>query len=163
MGFQRFQDRRGRPAVIYSDNGTQLVSGENELREGLSKLNQEKITGYFSNRGIEWKFSPPAAPHSGGVWESLIKSAKIALKSVINLRSLSDEMLNSIMTEVESLLNGRPLTNISVDASDPEPLTPNHFLLGRASPNIPSDVLEDHEKTSLRKWKAARVIVYHFW
>ncbi len=74
MAFQRFQDRRGRPAVIYSDNGTQLVAGEKELREGLSNLNQSKIYGYLSNRVIEWHLSPPAAPHFGGVWESLVKS-----------------------------------------------------------------------------------------
>ena len=163
MGFQRFQNRRGRPAVIYSDNGTQLVAGEKELREGLSNLNQSKLSGYFTNLGIEWHFSPPAAPHFGGVWESLVKSAKIAILSVVNMRSLSDEVLLSVIAEAESLLNSRPLTHISVDPSDPEPLTPNHFLLGRSSPNIPYDIVEDHQITSRRRWKAAQVIVNHFW
>ena len=163
MAFQRFQDRRGRPAVVYSDNGSQLVAGEKELREGLENLNKEKITASFSNRGIEWHFSPPAAPHFGGVWESLVKSAKSALKSILNMRSLSDEVLQTVIVEVESLLNSRPLTHISVDPSDPEPLTPNHFLLLRASPNFPQDVIQDYEITSRRRWRAAQVMVNHFW
>jgi len=163
MAFQRFCDRRGRPAVVYSDNGTQLVAGEKELREGLNNFNQEKIAGAMANKSIEWHFSPPAAPHFGGVWESLVKSAKIALKSIVNSRTLDDEMLITIMIEVESLLNSRPLTHISVDPRDPEPLTPNHFLLGRASPNIPPDSISSNEITSRRRWRAAQVLVDHFW
>ena len=72
-------------------------------------------------------------------------------------------MLHTVMVEVESLLNGRPLTHISVNPSDPEPITPNHFLLGRAQPNIPPDVFQASEVTSKRQWRSAQTIVDQFW
>ncbi|UYV80037.1 hypothetical protein LAZ67_18001479 [Cordylochernes scorpioides] len=45
---KRFVARRGCPAVIYSDNGTNLVGLWNEL--------------YRVNFGVKWKLNPPAAP-----------------------------------------------------------------------------------------------------
>ena len=117
----------------------------------------------MSRRSVQWHYSPPAAPHFGGVWERLVKSAKIALNSIMDSRPLTDEMLLTILTEVESLLNGRPLTHISVDPRDPEPLTPNHFLLGRANPNVPMDVFDNTEVCSKRTWRAAQVMINHFW
>ena len=163
MAFQRFENRRGRPAVVYSDNGTQIVAGDKEIRSCLKNLNEEKIVGTLAKNNIEWKFSPPAAPHFGGVWESLVKSAKVALNSILDRRSLSDEMFSTIMVEVESLLNGRPLTHVSVDPSDPEPLTPNHFLLGRANPNIPIDKFDPTEISSRSSWRSVQVLINHFW
>ena len=74
-------------------------------------------------------FSPPSAPHFGGVWESLVKSAKVALEAIVESRPLTEELLRGFVIQAESLLNGRPLTHVSVDPRDPEPLTPNHFLL----------------------------------
>lgn len=34
MAFQRFENRRGRPARVFSDNGTQLTAGQNEIKQG---------------------------------------------------------------------------------------------------------------------------------
>ncbi|UYV79359.1 hypothetical protein LAZ67_17002284 [Cordylochernes scorpioides] len=48
---ERFVARRGCPAVIYSDNGTNLVGLRNEL--------------YRVNFGVKWKLNPPAAPWWG--------------------------------------------------------------------------------------------------
>jgi len=137
MAFWRFADRRGLPAIVFSDNGTNLTSGERELNEGIARWNQQHITDQLARRHVEWRFSPPSAPHFGGTWERLIKSAKSALRIVLNNRSVSDEVLNTAMVGVESLLNGRPLKHVSVDPTDPIALTPNHFLLGRANANLP--------------------------
>lgn len=75
----RFESRRGTPAVYYSDNGTNLVGAVNELASCLSNLNQQKISRELTKRDVTWKFNPPASPHFGGVWESLVHSAKRAL------------------------------------------------------------------------------------
>lgn len=46
---------------------------------------------------------------------------------------LTDEMLCTLLAEVESIVNGRPLTKLSDDPEDLTPLTPNHLLLLKAS------------------------------
>ena len=72
--FARMVSRRGTPSYVLSDNGTNFVSGERELRELVEQLDQEKIvrdSSRFSH--IEWHFNPPASPHFGGVFEAMIK------------------------------------------------------------------------------------------
>lgn len=67
------------------------------------------------------------------------------------------------MVEFESLLNSRPLTHVSVKALDPEPITPNHFLLGRNSPNMPAGVFDDTDLCARKRWREAQILTDHFW
>ena len=50
--FRRFINRRGMPAVVYSDNGTNLVAGEKEMRESIQQLNTYAEES-FQLKGIE--------------------------------------------------------------------------------------------------------------
>ena len=129
--------RRGRPSQIYSDNGTNLRAGERELRTCLRELNQTQLVDTLAQEEVDWRFIPPASPHFGGSWERLVRSTKRALHAVIGERTVTDEMLLTVMAEVEGLLNSRPLTHVSTDPDDYQALTPNHFLIGCASPNLP--------------------------
>ena len=69
----------------------------------------------------------------GGIWERLVRSCKKVMIAVLDGRSLKDDVLITSMFLVEQTLNARPLTSVSDDPDDLEALTPNHFLLGRAS------------------------------
>ena len=100
---------------------------------------------------MQQQLNLPSSPHFGGAWEGLVQSAKKALKAVVGKRCVNDEMLLTFMAEVESLMNGRPLTHVSTDYRDEEALTPNHFLLGRANPNFPPDVVNDKDLCSRRR------------
>ena len=95
LAFWRFSRRRIRPDVVYFDNGTNLTAGEKELKAGLERLNQALIVNELGAQNIEWIFSPPSAPHFGGAWESLIKTAKNALYFILQDRSFPDEVLTS--------------------------------------------------------------------
>ncbi len=46
-----------------SDNGTNFVGAERELREALSNLNHSKIENAMLQKGIKWVFNSPAASH----------------------------------------------------------------------------------------------------
>lgn len=83
----------------------------------------------MQQKGVKWTFNPPAAAHYGGVWERLIRTLKRILFSVTKQQTLDDESLLTVMCEVEMILNSRPLTTISDDPNDLEPLTPNQLLL----------------------------------
>ena len=66
--FRRFISRRGKPTQIYSDNATNFVGANNELRK-LVKLHSNTIVNSLAHEGtdIEWKFIPPRSPHFGGL------------------------------------------------------------------------------------------------
>ena len=160
LALRRFRARRGNPKVIRSDNGTNFVGAERELREALQRLDQLKITNELSANSIEWKFNPPIAPWMGGAMESMVKLTKRALRSTMKDRMFTEESLHTLLLEVEATLNSRPLTSVSDDLNDFEALTPNHFLLGRASPNHPI-ITED--SCLRRKWRQVQTSLNLFW
>ncbi|XP_043201117.1 uncharacterized protein LOC122369981 [Amphibalanus amphitrite] len=163
MALRRFMARRGKPDSMYSDNGTNLVGGERELRESLHELDQTRITDELSQENIKWTFMPPSASHMGGVWERLVGSVKRALRVTIGSQCVTDEVLHTALLEVESMVNGRPLTHVSPDSTDVEPLTPNHLLLGCASANMSPGIFQDREISSKRRWRQSQVLAEHFW
>ena len=129
--FWRFSNRRGNPAYVVSDNGTNFVGASKELMELTSSLDQDEIQSHTSMEGVKWEFNPPNAPHFGGVFESMIKAAKRAIYAQLGNAEVNDEQLNSIfIIEAESLINSRPLTYPTASEKDVPPLTPNHFIIG---------------------------------
>ena len=61
---------------MISDNGTNFVGANRELKDLLKQLDRDKIVHSTANQGIKWKFNPPLAPHFGGIHESLIKKCE---------------------------------------------------------------------------------------
>ena len=163
MALRRFMARRGKPSKIISDNGTNFVGGERELREAIKDLNQERIVNELSKSHIDWQFLPPAASHMGGAWERLVSSVKRALKVVLGMQIVSDEVLTSTLCEVEHVINSRPLTYVSSDATDLRALTPDHLLLGDSSPDVPPGVFGPADLSSRKKWRHAQALASHFW
>ena len=64
-----------------SDNGTNIVGVNSELKKCLKKLNQKAIKNELLTHNIEWQFIPPGSPWIGGASESLVKIAKRCLKT----------------------------------------------------------------------------------
>ena len=130
-----------------SDNATTFKAAAEKLQTLLDKPSsiEEKIAKY----GVEWKFIPNRAPWFGGWWERLIGLTKNAIKKVLGRSFVKMEMLRTIVTEIESVLNNRPITYISTDITDPQPLTPSHLLYGRRLDSLPypSDNIEKKELT----------------
>ena len=69
----------------------------------------------------------------------------MSLKKVLGRANISLLMLETLVTEIEALLNDRPLTYISSDVQDTEPLTPAHPLYGRKIITLPYEQVEDDE------------------
>ena len=128
MAIQRFISRRPCPSEIFSDNATNFVAAEKELKNALKFVNNAQIQRTVARHGIKWNFIPPRAPHMGGCWERLIRSVKTALRCIMKSQYPRDEEFLTFLTRVEFIINSRPLTHVSIDPLDPEPLTPNHFL-----------------------------------
>ncbi|GFV40931.1 integrase catalytic domain-containing protein [Trichonephila clavipes] len=112
-------------------------------------LSSQIMAKYFVSENIDWKFIPPKSPHFGGLWEAGVKSVKHHLKRAIGNLHFTFEEFETIMIQVEGILNSRPLTPLSSDADNFDVLTPGHFLIGRPITSIPEPNLIDvNEKSS---------------
>lgn len=158
---RRFICRRGPVKTILSDNGTNLVGAEKLLRSELAKLDNISITKNMQERGIEWRFNPPHASHFGGVWERQIRTVRRVLNGLISQRTLSDEVLSTLMCEVEAIVNGRPLTRVSSDPRDMSPLSPSMLLTLADSPG-PITVTERNDIFRAR-WRQVQLLADIFW
>ncbi|XP_008185507.1 uncharacterized protein LOC103310109 [Acyrthosiphon pisum] len=155
---RRFISRRGKPSTMWSDNGTNFVGAERELSECL--LNVAKN---LANEGVTWHFNPPSAPHFGGLWESGVKSAKYHLLRVLKEGSPTYSELETLLCQVEACLNSRPLTPMSSDPFDMDPLTPAHFLIGGPMFFHPEPDLSNESPNKLSKWKSVQGLMQTFW
>lgn len=66
MALRRFIARRGTPAQLWSDQGTNFRGGERELREAYAALAPD-LQHHLARQKIHFYFNPPSAPHFGGV------------------------------------------------------------------------------------------------
>ena len=114
-------------------------------------------------KGYQWAFQPPKASHARGVWERLIRSTRTAIKAILGESLVNEEVLTAVLTEVESILNSRPLCVSSDDPNDCEPLTPNHLLLQRAVHVLPPGVFVREDIFARRMWRQAQALADHFW
>ena len=160
---RRFISRRGPVKKIRSDNGTNLVGASKEIHKEISKWNQSRIHEHLLQRNIDWVFNPPAGSHFGGIWERQIRTIRKLLFNLLRDHTLSDETLQTLLCEVESIMNSRPLTPVSGDASDMEALTPNHILLLKAQQNLPPMKTNSKENYVQRRWKLVQQLADIFW
>ncbi|CAH2083690.1 unnamed protein product [Euphydryas editha] len=165
--FRRFVSRRGLCQHLYSDNGTNFVGADRELRLMFNRAKSQapdEIAQLLANEGTTWHFIPPQAPNFGGLWEAGIRSTKSHLKRVIGDSTLTFEELSTVLTQIEACLNSRPISCLSDHPDDPLPLTPGHFLIGESLITIPDNNYSDVSKLSgLQRWKLTQRMVHDFW
>ena len=65
------------------------------------------------------------------------------MNALLKEQVLDDEGLSTLMCEVESIVNSRPLTKVSDDPRDLEALTPNHLLLLRSNSTLPPGLFRE--------------------
>ena len=158
MAFHRFMARRGKPQKVFSDNGTNFVAANKELADEIKAINDKKLEDEMLVQAVEWSFNPPHAPHTGGVWERLVRSVKSVFRHLVHDRLLTDEELLSFMCEAEKIINDRPLTKMGSDADDPTPLTPSHLLLLRGNTST-SNTEANYVR---RRWQVIQAIANDF-
>ena len=161
MGVEQFVSRRGTPSMIWSDNGTNVNGAEKELRESVEKRNIVNFAAELAHKGTKWRFNLLSALHQGGIWERLVRISKRVLYTFLGTRRLTDEVQHTFFCLVENALNSRPLTPVSLDPCGLNAITPNHFLLGEYSADIPSLVGNneyDYRKHNARAQSYANAI-----
>ena len=157
----RFIGRRGVPTDLYSDNGTNFVGADRELREWIDGLSHDTIHRKMLSKGIRWHFNPPYPSHRGGVWERLIKSMRRTLTAICVELTLNDEILETAFVEVERILNNRPIVPLISNDTNQIALTPNDLLLLRNNTGL--EFKESVISRYTTQWRRANYIVDVFW
>ncbi|GFY38886.1 integrase catalytic domain-containing protein [Trichonephila inaurata madagascariensis] len=122
QSLRRFISRRGRPTIIYSDNGTNFV----RPNSALNSIDWDVVMSKANIQKIKWKFNPPSRA------------------------SLYYEELNTVLCECEHVINSRPLTYISEDVNDLSPLTPAMFLQEIETSDVTDIDCLDHQEINKR-------------
>ena len=102
----------------------------------VGDINKEEVKEFCGEKGIQWKFITPGAPHQNGCAEALVKTCKRALKKAVGSQVLTPLELYTVLLEVANLVNQRPIGRIPNDPDDGNYICPNDILLGRASSEI---------------------------
>ncbi|XP_045188261.1 uncharacterized protein LOC123546137 [Mercenaria mercenaria] len=164
QAFRRFVSRRSFPRLIISDNATTYHAASNTLKK---MFESQTLKDQLNSTGTVWRFIPNRSPWFGGWWERMIGLVKTTLKKVLGRSFVTYGSLQTILTEIEAVLNDRPLTYVTSDTSDPEPLTPSHLLYGRRI-TTPVDYsaiqnVNSNHNTANKQVRIQRELLNRFW
>ncbi|GFV29821.1 integrase catalytic domain-containing protein [Trichonephila clavipes] len=125
-----------------------LLYGDSSLVEVIAS----EFQNFVADKGIHWKFIVERAPWWGEFYERLVKTIKDPLRKILGRALLTFEELSTILSEVEVIVNHRPLTYVENDPGEPEPLTPAHFLeLGYGDSKYPIHFIELIDATTAKE------------
>ena len=163
-----FVAHRGYPTLIWSDNRTNFVEANHEIKEFYDYLKQQQVNGiiseFCSSHSIEWRFILEHGSNFGGLWETAVKSAKTHLRHIVGNVKLSFEELTTMLTQIEACLNSRPLVYTdSLDEDGIEILTTGHFLIGQSMCSLADPAFSYRSLSLLKHWDLCQNLVHHFW
>ncbi|KAL5006049.1 hypothetical protein ScPMuIL_017207 [Solemya velum] len=153
-----------------------------DLPQTYEESDKERQTKSKAKQDVSTNGPEPSVPHQSSAMQDLFGDAQQhtfgqqtahvwttnstlspkTLANNSNNQKLDDESLNTLFCEVEAIVNSRPITVVSNDPNDLQPLTPNHLLLLRSGLQLPliNMTLAD---TYRKKWKHVQFLANCFW
>ncbi|KIH51378.1 integrase core domain protein [Ancylostoma duodenale] len=135
MALRRFIARRGVPDLMLSDNSTTFTSASEHLAEFCTK---KPVTDFSVNQKIVWKFITPLSPWKGGFYERLVGLFKNAFHKTVGRSILPFNQFLTLIVEIESIMNCRPLTATHSTDSELRTIRPIDFI----SPDVDLDLTD---------------------
>jgi hypothetical protein len=145
---RRVAARWGWPLEMYSDSAKQFIKAGAEMNDLWKLLDQKEIQKRLDKRNCNWHLNAPKSPHRGGIFERLIGTVKRSLKKITGIRMMEMEEMSTLLIEVASLVNSRPLAAMNNNIDDMSPITPNQLILGYDPIFVPEEALEEDEHAS---------------
>jgi hypothetical protein len=174
MCLQRFISQRNTPIEIVSDNAAQFKLASKVINHIWKNVVQSnEVMSYVASKGIRWNFIVELAPWMGGFYERLVGVVKSALRKSLGRKLLTMIQLQTLIKEVETVVNSRPLVYEENDLSSNITLTPGHFLTLNPNTGVPD--LEDDDgdenylpvesstEKLLKIWKKGQRLLNEFW
>ena len=167
LSLRRFIGLRGIIRMIRSDNGTNFVDASAELIGAFQEMNHKKIGDFLEETDGDWmvlKRNPPLASNMGGVWERQIRSARSILNSLQKTHgsNLTEESLQTLVVEVEAIVNSRPLTKeVMNDVAGLSPLSPINLLTMKSRVVMPPPGnFTTPDRYSRKQWRRVRHVAH---
>ncbi|GFT78237.1 integrase catalytic domain-containing protein [Trichonephila clavipes] len=151
LALRRFISRRGLCSKILTDNAKTFKKSELELKNLWKIISDPTMKAFYASHKIYWQFIIKRAPWWGGFYERLIRTLKLALRKTVGRATLFRDELETLLIEIEGILNSCPLTYIFSEFTEPEPLTPSHMILRRRVNSLPPARLNFVSNLSNRK------------
>ena len=129
----RFTARRGHCSEMFSDKGTNFVGADKQLRMLFSETSSHN------------------------------EQMKRHLRRIVGEQVLTFLEYSTLLCRIEACLNSRPLTPLSDDNSDLQPLTPAHFLIQRCFLLVPEPDLSTSRMTLGKRWELVSQLVQQIW
>ena len=141
-----------------------FASSSAEAKKVWKKIDKDKAKLELASKGIKWKYITERSPWRGGWWERFCRSVKELLRKVLGKALLTYTELYTVLTEVEAIINARPLTFVGDDIRDQEPITPAHLATGRSLQSLPTPTdIPDDDAGLLKRYLYRQRLVSHFW
>uniref|UniRef100_A0A914KZC5 Integrase catalytic domain-containing protein n=1 Tax=Meloidogyne incognita TaxID=6306 RepID=A0A914KZC5_MELIC len=120
LAFRRFVAKCGLPKKLFSDNAPTFTSF------------QKALEPQFGIKNIEWDFRAPLAAWKSGHYERLVALIKYHLRRSLSIGAIpklfSLDHITTVIAEIETIINSRPIAYDSSNPADPRPLRPIDFL-----------------------------------
>ena len=97
QALRRVIARRGPIRELRSDQGTNFVGAENELKRALQEMDDEEIKAELLKHNIDWIRNPATASNFGGAWERQIRSVRKIMAALMKQQFRRRIVANSIM------------------------------------------------------------------
>ncbi|XP_076291883.1 uncharacterized protein LOC143214555 [Lasioglossum baleicum] len=150
--------------ALHAGSQLTITRADSELTSAFRAATRDPTTlNRLALDRVTWHFTPPSAPHFGGLWEAGVRSVKYHIKRVVGAHTLTFEELTTVLCQVEACLNSRPLAAVSESFDDYCALTPGHFLIGSALTAVPTPSLLDIKESRLSRWQLLQQMMESFW
>jgi len=139
------------------------------MKKCWKEMNHNKISSFLQTEEcdwIKWDKNTPNASHMGGVWERQIRTVRNILASLLKSHEqvLNDESLNTLIKEVEAIINSRPLTIESLNDPHSSTLTPNHLLTLKSKAVLPPPgIFQKNDVYCRKRWRVVQHLANEFW
>lgn len=139
LALRRFLNRRPMVSKIISDNALSFKRAATELKFIYKHIKNPQTQSLLNKKNITWEFITERAPQHGAWWERLVQVVKRPLRKILGTNCLPFRELATILTDIEVMVNTRPLTTAAADASEIRALSPADLLYRyRATTALPS-------------------------
>lgn len=161
---RRFVAIRGSVKVFRSDRGTNFIGAIDNIKAHAINVEDDDMQSFCRKSGSVWIFNSPHSSHMGGVWERMIGVARRILEAMLlNVKTLTHEVLVTLMAEVSAIINSRPIVPVSSDPDVPEVLSPSALLTQKLDCDEVQIGDMSIKNLYLEQWKQVQYLASRFW